>query len=109
MAQTRSQVTERANVMPTSGYRTQFARIQQPHRIDGGPKGHFPPLGIEAASVFELENVRIIDGAAVRLEGPHDFVQPLLRRVSNEGQAADPATALLLGVFVMHQNFVAKS
>src|SRR5262249_8121951 len=73
-----------------SGQRTQFARIQQLHWINRGPKGHLPPLGIEAASIFELEDVRVIEHTAVRLEGAHDLVQPLLRRVSNEGQAADP-------------------
>src|ERR1700724_1230535 len=92
-----------------SGHRTKFARIQQLHRINRGPKGHLPPLGIEAASIFELEDVRVIEHAAVRLEGAHDLVQPLLGRVTNEGQAADPATALLFCIFVMHQNFVPEA
>ena len=51
----------------------------------------------------------VIEHTAVRLEGAHDLVQPLLRRVSNEGQAADPATALLFCIFVMHQNFVTEA
>src|SRR5262245_60183861 len=93
-------------LISSSGQRTQFARIQQLHWINRGPKAHLPALGIEAASIFELEDVGVIEHTAVRLEGAHDLVQPLLRRVSNEGQAADPATALLFCIFVMHQNFV---
>src|SRR5213080_4745084 len=43
-----------------SRQRTQLARIEQPHRIDGLAKGELAAIGVEAAAILELEDVRVV-------------------------------------------------
>src|SRR6516165_1113357 len=67
----------------------QLSRVHEPQRVDFGAKRHLAPFRVEAASILQLEDVRIVEHAAVGLERPHDLVQPRFRRVADEGKAAD--------------------
>src|SRR5690242_17218307 len=95
-------------IMP-SGQGTKLARSQESHRIGLLAQGQLVPIGIETAPILQLEDMRVIENTAVLFERPHDLVQTLFRRIANEGQPADPATALLFCIFMVHQNLVAKA
>src|SRR5262249_46149569 len=101
--------TGRPGAFLPSRQRTQFARIEQPHWIDRFAKGELAPIGVEAAAILQLEDVWVVEDAAILFERAHDVVEPLFRAVANKRQRADATATLLLGIFVMHQNFVAEA
>src|SRR5260221_11083413 len=98
--------TGRPRAFLPSRQRTQFARIEQPHRIDGFAKRELAAVGVEAAAILQLEDVRVVENTAILFERAHDLVEPLFRRVTNERQPADAAAPLLFRILMMHQNFI---
>ena len=51
-----------------SGHRSQFSGVHQPEWVSLRAECHFPTLGIEASSVFELEDMGIVDDTAIILK-----------------------------------------